>query len=76
MTGQRDVCACGDSIRFVKLKGYSGWVHEAPLGQMKVTAEEAELIKADPPLGHEPLHRETFLHQPHPVNTSVQEVVS
>lgn len=55
------LCAyCGQTIVFNRLTG--GWLHAAPLGQLKVSRWEAQDVKADPPRAGETLNRPTLLH--------------
>jgi hypothetical protein len=42
------------------------WVHDEPLGNLKVSAEEAYAVHSDPPRKGEPLHRESFIHEAKP----------
>lgn len=55
---------CDRPIHFGSKVGV--WVHDQPLGQMRVSRAEADAIKADPPHEKEPLHREPVLHQATP----------
>jgi hypothetical protein len=51
---------CGGPIRYVRR--FHGYIHDAPLGMMRVSRREAQDIHADPPRYQRPLHRQTVLH--------------
>jgi hypothetical protein len=64
---KREICVCGAPIVYVDLRGFTGWLHAEPLSRLRVSETEAEDVHADPPHKDMPLHRDTLLHQPKPV---------
>ena len=58
--------SCGGLIKRIDTVAFSGWVHDAPLSELRVTQQEADRVHADPPRANKPMHRESVLHQPIP----------
>jgi len=57
---------CGVCGAPILRSGHDGYVHDAPLGELRVSATEAEAIHNDPPPPGVEMGRETYLHQPRP----------
>lgn len=58
--GSRFCGACGGPIKYVRWA--HGYLHDLPLGLMRVSRREAQDIHADPPRDGEPLDRQSYLH--------------
>lgn len=55
---------CGGEIAWRRTLG--GWLHAAPLGQLRVLHWEAQDVHADPPPKGLPLNRKTHMHPAEP----------
>ena len=55
---------CGAEIHYVRKAG--GWLHVAPLSQLRVSRAEQQDVLYDPPRAGAELHRQTVLHPAQP----------